>query len=177
VALLVLAVGAAGACASADTGGRGTGRPGASPADAGPGEFATESVELVQTQRSREICLLVADTPDLRRAGLSGREDLDGYAGMLFEFEEAGEHSFWMSETLVPLDLLPVDATGTVIAVIPMEPCPDGVDCRTYSPGVSYDLAVELAGGDLASWGLDPNAGPISVRRSGQPCDPSSEGG
>lgn len=176
--LLLVAAGSFGACTSGDS----DGRPDvtANTLSGGPdpevrtGDFGTESVEFVQGGRSHEICLLVADTPDLRRIGLSRRDDLGGYGGMVFDFEEASEHSFWMSETLIPLDLVPVDSEGQVIDVIPMDPCPEGGDCRTYSPGVPYDVAVELPMGDLADWGVEPETGPIEVRRSGTPCSPSS---
>lgn len=178
--LILLTVGYIGACASGDS----DGGPDvtSSAASGGPDprvetdDFGTESVEFVQGGRSLEICLLVADTPDLRRIGLSGRDELAGYGGMLFDFEEVSEHSFWMSETLIPLDLVPVDSDGEVIGVIPMDPCPEGGDCRTYSPGVPYDVAVELPMGELADRGISPDAGPIAFRRSGGPCSPSSEG-
>lgn len=44
------------------------------------------------------------NTPNSRSTGMMGREYLDG--GMLFLFPEISEHSFWMKDCLINLDIV-----------------------------------------------------------------------
>jgi uncharacterized membrane protein (UPF0127 family) len=59
----------------------------------------------------------VADTFQKRYTGLSDTESLAPDEGMLFAYEEEGSHAFVMREMDFPLDIVFVDANGTVTAV------------------------------------------------------------
>ncbi|RYG15217.1 DUF192 domain-containing protein, partial [bacterium] len=48
----------------------------------------------------------VVDTPEGRAKGLMFRTELAPDAGMLFDFHESRPVSFWMQNTLIPLDML-----------------------------------------------------------------------
>src|SRR3546814_8483646 len=48
----------------------------------------------------------LATTPAQRAQGLLHRENLAPDAGMLFLFDQAQPLSFWMKNTLIPLDML-----------------------------------------------------------------------
>lgn len=52
-----------------------------------------------------------------RERGLGGRMSLARDYGMLFVFEKADRHGFWMKDTLVPLDIFWLDAKGQVVHV------------------------------------------------------------
>lgn len=96
----------------------------------------------------------IADTRDLRRRGLMFVTDLGDLDGMLFVFDTPSAGSFWMKNTLMPLDIAFFRTDGTLIAVLEMEPCGDQESCPTYSPGADYQYALEAPAGSLI--GLDP---------------------
>ena len=57
-----------------------------------------------------------------RSKGLMYREKLGKDDGMLFIFDEPAYHSMWMKNTLIPLSVAFVDAGGTILNILDMEP-------------------------------------------------------
>ncbi len=76
------------------------------------------------------IQLELALTDKEKRAGLMFRDSLPADRGMLFPFDRDGISSFWMKNTLIPLDIVWIDAAGTVADVhadappCRSDPCP-----------------------------------------------------
>ncbi len=68
--------------------------------------------------KSHVVQVELADTPAKRERGLMFRKELADGRGMLFLFDEEGEHSFWMKDTLIPLDLIFVDSSGRVTGIV-----------------------------------------------------------
>lgn len=101
---------------------------------------------------------VVADSPAARERGLQGVDAVPQGAGMLFIFPEAagpaGHAGFWMLETPVALDIA-FAADGTVVGVATMQPCP-ARPCPITHPGVEYDVALEVAAGQLERAGVRP---------------------
>jgi uncharacterized membrane protein (UPF0127 family) len=117
--------------------------------------------------------------PEEQRRGLMHREQLDADAGMLFLFPRPGPRSFWMKNTLIPLDLGYFDSAGVLLEVRPLYPhdetgvasAGDRVQIALETnrgwfaaaglrPGVRLDLglleeAVEARGADFAAFGLE----------------------
>jgi len=85
--------------------------------------------------------------------GLMRRPPLGPRRGMWFGFEPAAPLSFWMHQTLVPLDMVFLRG-GRVIAIeASAAPCPR-LPCRSYGPGQPADGVVELDGGEAARLGI-----------------------
>lgn len=93
----------------------------------------------------------VADDDAERSRGLMFRESMAPGAGMLFVFEHPQSVSFWMMNTLIPLDMIFADAQGRVVKVhhdaVPGDPTP--------IPGGDNVFAVlEINGGLAERYGI-----------------------
>ena len=114
-----------------------------------------------------EATVLLADTAEERSQGLSGKEDLGGYDGMLFEFPSDTQGGFWMKDTLIPLTIAFFDADGRVVDFFDMEPCPpETARCPSYTPDSPYRRALEVPKGDLPRWQLDELGALMQVNAS-----------
>lgn len=99
----------------------------------------------------------VATTADQRSIGLSGRDALDADAGMLFVYDEPATPSFWMRNTLIPLDLIWIGDGGRIVDITPDVPTEIGVadgELRRYSPDAPVLSVLELNAGTAERLGL-----------------------
>ena len=92
-------------------------RIGPAPAEAGPAIRPDGVVEILKPDGSVAATLAVeiAETPEARARGLMGRVLSEYLAGMLFVFASAEQQTFWMRNTPSSLDMIFVDAGGTVL--------------------------------------------------------------
>jgi hypothetical protein len=79
----------------------------------------------------------VADTQSKRYTGLSDTDSLGENEGMLFVHGREGEYAYVMREMAFPLDIVFVDATGTITRIHHAELPPEGTsgDDLTRYPG------------------------------------------
>ena len=93
----------------------------------------------------------VAATPEQQETGLMNRPSIDPNHGMIFPHEPPRMASFWMKNTLIPLDIIFVRSDGT-IANIAENTVPLSLD-----PVLSVEpvgAVLELAGGRSAELGI-----------------------
>lgn len=71
------------------------------------------------------------------------RESLPEDQGMLFIFDKADFWSFWMRNTLIPLDIIRIDKDNKVVDFISLPPCKEA-QCPSFSPKTQAIQAIEL---------------------------------
>lgn len=92
----------------------------------------------------------VAATPAQRARGLKGRTQLADGAGMLFVFEQAARHCFWMKGTPLPLSVAFLTDDGTVVGIADMRPQTTALHCSA----VPARYAVEVKQGGFTGRGV-----------------------
>lgn len=93
-----------------------------------------------------------AITPEEQRRGLMFRESLPENGGMIFPFDFPRLASFWMRNTLIPLDMIFIRADG-VITNIARETEPYTLD--SYYSSEPVIAVLEIDGGRAAELGID----------------------
>ncbi len=89
----------------------------------------------------------IASTPQEQEQGLMFRKTvMPGTMGMLFVFDAAQERSFWMKNTLFPLDILFFGADGKFVSWQQMQPCVKD-PCPTYASNGQAQYALEVPAG------------------------------
>lgn len=94
----------------------------------------------------------VADERDEMALGLMHVGHLDPWKGMLFVFPETGEVSFWMKNTLIPLDMIFIDERG-IIAHIHENAIPH--DRTSIISTVPVRYVLEINGGQVSKNGIE----------------------
>ena len=90
-----------------------------------------------------------------RTRGLMWRTELPEGKGMLFIFPYQGELSFWMRNTLIPLDMLFMDSQGTIVGIV------ERAEPRTLTsrgPGRPAQYVLEVPGGWASKVGVVPGS-------------------
>jgi len=99
-----------------------------------------------------EFNIELAKTPKEREEGLSGRAELCDQCGMLFIFRNDDYHSFWMKDTLIPLDIIWIDKNWQVVDFISFAQ-PQGTrtneELPIYRPQKLARYVLELPGGTV----------------------------
>lgn len=119
---LALCLALAVACNDRSSGGNGAGANGAR-GSAGSGGAPQSGLPTVTMPiGSRTFTLEIADTDRTQEIGLMHRDSMPSDHGMIFVFPSERPLNFWMKHTRIPLDILYVDAGGTVVSIHQMQP-------------------------------------------------------
>lgn len=117
--------------------------------------FSTESATLT-VGGSLRVDAEIADTEPLRERGLGFRDGLRPGWGMLFVYENASRHTFWMKGMRFCLDIIWIEAgqiQGAAESVCPVPGAAESDLPRYDSPGsVSYIL--EMPAGWMSAHGF-----------------------
>lgn len=101
--------------------------------------------------RTHRFTVEVARTPEEQARGMMHRQSLAPDRGMIFPYDPPQPASFWMKNTLIPLDMIFV-APGGRIARIEANTVPLSLDL--VPSGTPVEAVLELAGGRSAELGI-----------------------
>lgn len=106
-----------------------------------------------------EFSVEIADDAAERAQGLMFRREMPAGHGMLFIYETPQPVSFWMRNTLIPLDMVFIDMRGEVRHVHPMARPHDETPIPGATPGDPSPerlMVLEIAGGEAGRLGIAP---------------------
>jgi uncharacterized membrane protein (UPF0127 family) len=120
--------------------------------------FDSTRVRLVSARDTFNLRVELALTPTQQQMGLMERTSLAEGSGMLFVYDstQASDAGFWMYRTRIPLDIAFLDSAGVIRAIRAMAPCETEIveGCKTYTPDVPYQFALEMGEGYFAKHGV-----------------------
>jgi uncharacterized membrane protein (UPF0127 family) len=115
------------------------------------------------------VDLELALTPEEISNGLMFRPSLPEDRGMLFLFDQPRLPTFWMKNTLIPLDLVFLDGNGAVVDVVAdVQPCASE-PCPNYPPSSPAQAVLEINAGSAAAHGIEVGSTIAFDRVSGYP--------
>ncbi len=102
-----------------------------------------------------DIVLEVADNTYLKNLGLSGRKEMSMDYGMIFVYETELEGlTFWMKNTLIPLDMIFFNEDFEVVHIIENVPVCEEEPCEKYTFDGNAQYVVELNSGWVEEHGV-----------------------
>jgi uncharacterized protein len=94
-------------------------------------------------------------SPAATKQGLSGRPSLPRGRGMFFVFSGLSKQSMWMIEMRFPLDIVWLDENLTVVHIsYNCQPCPNEMQCPSYSSVYRVKYAIEMTAGEAEEYGF-----------------------
>lgn len=108
----------------------------------------------------------LAETREQQARGLMFRTEMAADHGMLFPFDQVREASFWMKNTVIPLDIIFVRSDGTIESIAAnttpysLEPVSSGEPVAAVlelNGGRAAQLKIKS--GDQISWSHKPKGG------------------
>ncbi len=126
----------------------------AAPAVAQPQPTLPQSDLVIVTGKGpQHFTVELADNDASRARGMMFRTSMAPDAGMLFDFKQEQMASFWMRNTLIPLDMLFIKADGTILNLHQRAIPRDETGISSAGP---VRAVLELNGGTVSRLGIKP---------------------
>ena len=130
---------------------------------------ADDRVTVIGDWGRANFAVVVVDDPAERSQGLMNVPEMATMSGMFFVYLNVQRVTFWMRNTLIPLDMIFARADGTVQTVHPKTLIgldmifvgPDGAILSIHENAVPLDETV-INGGDGVQYVLEVNAGMVA---------------
>lgn len=116
---------------------------------------ATVPVTITMAGQVHRFNAEVARDVEAQKQGLKFRPSLPDGGGMIFPFDKPRIATFWMQDTLIPLDMFFIRADGSIDRIAE-NTIPQSLEPVTSGGEVS--AVLELAGGTAARLGIDETA-------------------
>lgn len=118
-----------------------------------PVGLALVPLTISSSGKSHGFTVEIARTSQQQAMGLMFRTQLAPDAGMIFPFDTAKPASFWMKNTVIPLDIIFVRTDGSIESIA-ANTVPYSLDPVSSNEPVA--AVLELAGGRAAELGIKP---------------------
>jgi hypothetical protein len=116
-----------------------------------PSGLALVPLQIRGAGRAHRFTVEVAASEEEQSRGLMFRERLGANEGMIFPFPAPRPASFWMKNTLIPLDMIFISADGTIQRIVENTVPHSLQSVSSYGP---VTAVLEIAGGRSAQLGL-----------------------
>jgi len=129
---------------------------------AGPNELVVRKpdIEIIRTEDNNNSSVIarvfveVSDDQEEFMRGLMFRQHLLWNAGMLFAFNDEDPRTFWMKNTLIPLDMIFVDSDSKIVDIIENVPPCKQDECPTYPSREPAQHVLEVNAGFVQDTGV-----------------------
>lgn len=102
---------------------------------------------------SHEFNVEVVKERDEIMRGLMYRKNIPEDYGMLFLFPNEQPRTFWMKNTLIPLDIIFIDNNYKIVKIQEAIPCIED-PCKTYPSEFPAQYVLEINGGHSEKYGI-----------------------
>lgn len=109
----------------------------------GPLQLTTGKVTFLEA-KAPDVTVEIARRDQERMRGLMYRTSMAENRGMIFVFQQRTNHSFWMHNTCIPLDMLFIDSDGTIVGIEENTPT---LNDSTFDVGCPSAYVLELNAG------------------------------
>ncbi|MBI3341636.1 DUF192 domain-containing protein [Candidatus Curtissbacteria bacterium] len=109
------------------------------------------------TDKTLTIDAEVAATSNLRKKGLSKRDELPFDKGMIFVFDNTGQYGIWMKDMRFAIDIIWIDADKKIVDIVenvPPEPGKADNKLTVYKPRGDAKYVLEINAGLASANGL-----------------------
>jgi uncharacterized membrane protein (UPF0127 family) len=112
-----------------------------------------DTVTVHSESGERVFTIEIADDPDEQAQGLMFRPQLADNAGMLFIFDRPRPASFWMQNTMIPLDMIFIEENGLVESIAERKDTYSQRESRSAGP---VRAVLEINAGLSRQLGIGP---------------------
>jgi uncharacterized protein len=127
------------------------------PSGVSPMTFACGKAIITNPVSKLEITVEIAQTSAESERGLMYRTKLPEKQGMYDTPQNPNTVGFWMKNTLIPLDVAFIDASGVIFDIVTLQPCVTA-NCPIYTTKKIYAGTLEVNAGFFGSVGMGLNA-------------------
>lgn len=99
----------------------------------------------------KEVTVEIVDTEKTKARGLMYRKEMPENHGMIFLFDRRRNHTFWMHNTCIPLDMLFIDDDGVIVGIEENAPT---LDDSTFQVGCPSRNVLEVHAGFTRKHGI-----------------------
>ena len=108
-------------------------------------------LNIVTPKQTIKLQVAIAQQPAKMARGLMFVKQMDKHQGMLFVYKQPKKRGFWMKNTLIPLDILFINASRKIVDIQTMLPC-ETFHCVHYRSKQPAKYALEINGGLAKRW-------------------------